>query len=130
MAYILVVDDEESVREILSRRLTGWGHRVATARTAEEALALMWSAPAAIVFCDLIMPVRDGLWLMARLREQWPHTILVAVSGAEDPGTVTLTRDLGAVDYVSKPVGREMLHQALQRALAKLESREDARDST
>lgn len=129
MAFILVVDDEESIREILFRRLTAWGYQVATARTAEEALTVMGSAPASIVFCDLIMPVHDGLWLMERIRERWPDTIVVVVSGAEDLAKVTRTRKLGAVDYVPKPVGREMLHQALARALAELESRGGAGNS-
>ena len=118
MAYILIVDDEESIREILLRRLTSWGHQVTAARTADEALTVMESAPAPIVFSDLIMPVHDGLWLMERVKERWPQTIFVVVSGAEDLTKVTETRKLGAVDYVSKPVGREMLRQALDRALA------------
>ena len=118
MAYILIVDDEQSIREILLRRLTSWGHQVTAARTADEALTVMESAPAPIVFSDLIMPVHDGLWLMERVKERWPHTIFVVVSAAEDLTRVTETRKLGAVDYVSKPVGREMLRQALDRALA------------
>ena len=118
MAYILIVDDEQSIREILLRRLTSWGHQVTAARTADEALTVMESAPAPIVFSDLIMPVHDGLWLMERVKERWPQTIFVVVSGAEDLTRVTETRKLGAVDYVSKPVGREMLRQALDRALA------------
>ena len=123
MASILVVDDEESIREILLRRLSAWGHQVATARTADEALVFMASSPASIVFCDLIMPVHDGLWLIEHIGEQWPATIVVVVSGAEDLAKVAQTRNLGAVDYIPKPIGPEMLHQALERALAELESR-------
>ena len=118
MAYILVVDDEESIREILSRRLTSWGHQVTVAPTADEALTIMESAPAPIVFSDLIMPVHDGLWLMEQIQQRWPQTIFVVISGTEDLAKVTQTRELGAVDYVSKPLGREMLRQALDRALA------------
>ena len=118
MAYILIVDDEESIREILLRRLTSWGHQVTAARSADEALIVMESSPAPIIFSDLIMPAHDGLWLMERVKERWPQTIFVVVSGAEDLTKVTETRKLGAVDYVSKPVGREMLRQALDRALA------------
>ena len=129
MASILVVDDEESIREVLFRRLTTWGHQVGTARTADEALTVMGSAPASIVFCDLIMPVHDGLWLMERVRERWPDTIVVVVSGSEDFAKVAQTRKLGAVDYVTKPVGREMLHQALERALTELASRGGAGNS-
>lgn len=118
MARILVVDDEAPIRDILSRRLTQWGHEVVTAHGAEAAVEEMAKAPAQIVFCDVIMPVLDGVWLAKEIRERWPGTVIVAVSGAQEMETVVKMRQYGAVDYVAKPIGREMLHQALQRALA------------
>ena len=120
MAKILVVDDEASVREILLRRLTQWGHEVVAAHGPEAALSEMEKAPADIVFSDVIMPVHDGLWLAKEIRERWPQTVIVAVSGAQDMQTVVKMRQQGAIDYVTKPIGREMLHQALERALARL----------
>jgi DNA-binding NtrC family response regulator len=120
MARILVVDDEEPIRDILSRRLTQWGHEVVTAPSAEAALAEMDKSPAQIVFSDVIMPVLDGVWLAKELRERFPDIVIVAVSGAQDMSTVVKMRQYGAIDYVAKPIGREMLHQALERALAKL----------
>jgi DNA-binding NtrC family response regulator len=120
MAKILVVDDEALIRDVLSRRLTQWGHEVVTAPGPEAALTEMEKAPAEIVFSDVIMPLHDGLWLAKQLRERWPGTIIVAVSGALEVETVVKMRQYGAIDYVTKPIGREMLHQALQRALARL----------
>ena len=76
--------------------------------------------PAQIVFSDVIMPLHDGVWLAKELRERWPDTVIVAVSGAQEMDTVVNMRKHGAIDYVTKPIGREMLHQALERALAKL----------
>jgi len=46
---------------------------------------------------------------MERIRERWPDTIVVVVSGSEGFAKVAQTRKLGAVDYVTKPLGREML---------------------
>ena len=123
MARVLVVDDEASIRDILTRRLTQWGHHVVTAGGAEAALDAMAAEPADIVFCDVIMPLFNGVWLAQQVRERWPGTVIVAVSGAQDMGTVKKMREQGAVDYVTKPIGREMLHQALQRALATIELR-------
>jgi two-component system response regulator DctR len=79
--------------------------------------------PAEIVFCDVIMPKFDGAWLAQQIRERWPDAVIVAVSGAQEMETVLKMRQFGAVDYVSKPIGREMLHQALERALARLAER-------
>jgi DNA-binding NtrC family response regulator len=123
MARILVVDDEAPIRDILTRRLTQWGHDVVAANGAEAAIAAMVARPAEIVFCDVIMPVFDGVWLAEQIRERWPQTVFVAVSGAQDMATIVKMRQYGAVDYVAKPIGREMLHQALERALATLADR-------
>jgi response regulator of citrate/malate metabolism len=49
--------------------------------------------------------------------------VFVAVSGAQDMSTIEKMRQYGAVDYVAKPIGREMLHQALERALQRLANR-------
>ena len=122
MARILIVDDEASIRDILTRRLTQWGHEVVSANGAEAALVEMEKAPAQIVFSDVIMPLYDGVWLAKEIRERWPDTVIVAVSGAQEMETVVNMRKYGAIDYVTKPIGREMLHQALERALAKLPS--------
>ena len=120
MARILVVDDEAPVREILTRRFTQWGHEVVAAQSAEAAIEEMAKEPAQIVFSDVIMPIHDGVWLAKQIRERWPETVIVAVSGAQEMGNVVKMREHGAVDYVAKPIGREMLHQALERALVKL----------
>ena len=80
----------------------------------------MTAAPAQIVFSDVIMPVLDGVWLAKEIRERWPGTVVVAVSGAQEMDTVVKMRKYGAIDFVTKPIGREMLHQALERALARL----------
>ena len=118
MASILVVDDEAPIRDVLARRLAQWGHQVTAVSTATAALDQMAAAPASIVFCDVIMPIHDGIWLLEEIRRRWPQTVVVMVSGAESLDTVIDSRRLGAVDWVAKPVGREMLHQALDRALA------------
>src|SRR5262245_60484036 len=120
MARILIVDDEAAIREILTRRLTQWGHEVVTVHGPEPALEEMAKAPAEIVFSDVIMPIHDGVWLAQQIRERWPSTVIVAVSGAQELSTVVKMREHGAVDFVVKPIGREMLHQALTRALSKL----------
>jgi CheY-like chemotaxis protein len=116
MPYVLVVDDEESIRTLLTRWLTGWGYDARQAASADEAIAQMTSEPAAIVLCDVKMPVHDGIWLTEQVRARWPQTAVIMASSALDMETVMRLRKQGAVDYVTKPFGREMLRQALQRA--------------
>ncbi len=116
MAYVLVVDDEEAIRKLLTRWLTGWGYDSKEAATANDAIDLMNAEPATIVLCDVMMPVRDGVWLAEQVRTRWPQTAVIMASSAQDMETVMRMRKQGVVDYVTKPFGREMLRQALQRA--------------
>jgi CheY-like chemotaxis protein len=113
---VLVVDDEQGVREVLQRWLERWGYQVRVAAHAREALESMLAAPADILLTDIKMPDRDGLWLVERVRAKWPNTPIIVASGVVEMEAVKKAQRLGAVDYVTKPFGRELLHQALQRA--------------
>jgi CheY-like chemotaxis protein len=121
MAYVLVVDDEEAIRKLLTRWLSGWGYEAKEAANAEDAIEIMTAKPADIILCDVMMPVHDGIWLAEQVRGRWPQTAVIMASGAQDMETVMRMRKQGAVDYVTKPFGREMLRQALQRASEKIQ---------
>jgi CheY-like chemotaxis protein len=116
MAYVLVVDDEEAIRRLLTRWLSGWGYEAKQAANADDAIDIMTAEPADIILCDVMMPVHDGIWLAEQVRGRWPETAVIMASSAQDMETVMRMRKQGAVDYVTKPFGREMLRQALQRA--------------
>jgi len=120
MPYVLVVDDEESIRKLLTRWLSGWGYESKEAGNADEAIERMTTEPAVIMLCDVMMPVHDGIWLAEQVRARWPQTAVIMASSAQDMETVMRMRKQGAVDYVTKPFGREMLRQALLRASEKL----------
>ena len=114
--YVLVVDDEELVRTFLTRCLESGGYTVKQAATAIEALELMAIEPASVVLCDVRMPEHDGLWLAERLRARWPSTRVVMATGVDDLETIRQCRDLGAVDYVTKPILPEQLLKVVRRA--------------
>jgi DNA-binding NtrC family response regulator len=122
MPYVLVVDDEEPIRRLLTRWLAGWGYEAKQAANADEALELMTAEVADIMLCDVMMPVHDGIWLAEQVRTRWPQTAVIMASSAQDMDTVMRMRKQGAIDYVTKPFGREMLRQALQRASEKIQS--------
>jgi CheY-like chemotaxis protein len=120
MPYVLVVDDEEAIRRLLTRWLSGWGYESKEAANAGAAIEVMTAQPADIILCDVMMPVHDGVWLAEQVRSRWPRTAVIMASSAQDMETVMRMRKQGAVDYVTKPFGREMLRQALQRAGEKM----------
>jgi DNA-binding NtrC family response regulator len=115
MRKIMIVDDDEGIRTLLSRWLSRWGYEPLLAASADQALEQMAVEAVPIVLCDVMMPVHDGLWLAEQIHERWPETALIMASGAQDMKTITTSRRHGAVDYVTKPFGREMMLQALRR---------------
>ena len=122
MPCVLVVDDEEAIRRLLTRWLAGWGYDAKEAANADDAIVMMTSQPADIILCDVNMPVHDGIWLAEQVRGRWPQTAVIMASSAQDMDTVMRMRKQGAVDYITKPFGREMLRQALHRATTRLPS--------
>ncbi len=114
-SYVLVVDDEPVVRGFLAHCLEEWGYAVKQAGSADEALDLMVAKPASVVLADVKMPGHDGLWLAERLRATWPGTPVVMASGIDDLQTIRQSRDLGAVDYVTKPITPSQLREVLRR---------------
>jgi DNA-binding response OmpR family regulator len=118
LSYILVVDDETTVREFLSRCLENCGYASRQAAGADEALDLMTAEPASAVLCDIRMPGHDGLWLAERLREGWPQVPVVMITAIDDVQTVRRGRELGAVEYISKPIAPEQLRQIVRRVMA------------
>jgi CheY-like chemotaxis protein len=117
-SYVLVVDDEAVVREFMARCLERGGYTVKQAQGAAEALQTMMSEPAAAVLCDIRMPGQDGLWLAARLRANWPQTPVVMATAIDDVQTQRQTRELGAVDYITKPIRPDQLLEVVRRATA------------
>jgi CheY-like chemotaxis protein len=115
---VLVVDDEAVVREFLARCLERSGYIVKQAESAAQALETMMTAPASAVLCDIRMPGQDGLWLAEQLHARWPHTPVVMATAIDDVQTVRQTRDLGAVDYISKPIKPDQLVEVVDRAVA------------
>ena len=120
---VLVVDDDKTVRTLVSRWVEKWGYVVRQADSATEALRQVVAEPPAIILCDIRMPGQDGFWLVEQVRESWPGIPFIMVTGLDDLDTVVRARRGGAVDYVTKPFGREQLHQALERAKAMIASR-------
>jgi CheY-like chemotaxis protein len=123
-SYILVVDDEAVVRAFLTRCLEEAGYTVKQAGSSAEALQMMMSDPAAAVLCDIRMPGQDGLWLVERLHTHWPEVPVVMASALDDLQTMRKCRELGAVDYIAKPIKAEQLIGLLRRVTATLPAEE------
>lgn len=125
MAQVLVVDDDETVREVVVSYLRAGGHRVGDVGDGESALALMRDRPADLVVLDLMLPGVDGLEVCRRLREfcDVPIIMLTAL-GAETDRVVGL--QVGADDYVTKPFSPRELVLRVDSILRRAGRRADA----
>lgn len=119
---ILVVEDDESVAEIVATALGGRGFNVVIAPTAAHAFAAASQSPPDVVVLDLGLPDMDGVEVCRSLRRWFPNPIIVlSADGAEDRKIAAL--DEGADDYVTKPfsmgelLARINVAQRHQRAL-------------
>ncbi|MDA3919197.1 MAG: sigma 54-interacting transcriptional regulator [Salinisphaera sp.] len=116
--HILLVDDDPSLRRLLTLRLEGAGHIVTTAESGARALSLLEQHPAECVITDLRMDGMDGLGLLERLSQAHPTlpVILITAHGTI-PEAVAATQ-AGALDFLSKPVDKEALLSRVEQALA------------
>ena len=106
-AHILLVDDDEQIRQLLRRMLEPDGYYITEAATAEEALWSVEEAPPSVAFCDMHMPGANGLWLADRIRASSPTTAIVLATGDSEIPPVESMR-AAVVAYLVKPlsVGR------------------------
>jgi DNA-binding response OmpR family regulator len=118
LGRILIVDDEQSVREVLSEYFVEQGYSVETAEDGEKALALVQANAPDLVLLDVRMPGIDGLETLRRLRTIAPNLAVIMVTANEDVGLARDTLKLGALDYVAKPFDFVYLERAIMAGLA------------
>ncbi len=106
MARILLIDDDDAVRDMLRLTLAHLGHTTVEARDGEEGLDLLHPAVPDLVITDLVMPGMGGVEVVKRLREQRPDLKIIAMSGGSRPGSgvsLSAAREAGAAAALSKP---------------------------
>jgi len=102
---ILVVDDEEVVRRSHIRTLASIHCDVEVVWNGAEALQVMEQRPADVVLLDLRMPGMDGMTVLKSIKEKWPETEVVIITGYPNIDSAKEAVRLGAYDYLAKPVG-------------------------
>ncbi|GHD70751.1 sigma-54-dependent transcriptional regulator [Vogesella fluminis] len=116
--YILLVEDDDAVRDATSQTLELAGCRVHACASAEAALPQFAADPAAIVISDIRLPGSDGRALLAALRQRDADLPVILVTGHGDIGMAVQAMQGGAWDFIEKPWSRERLLDAVHRALA------------
>ncbi len=115
---ILVIDDEQPMREMLQRLLEDSQYEVSSARNGEEGLALFDQEPFHLVITDLSMPGMDGIEVLRTLKERGPHVPVILVTAFATIDTAVEAIKAGAYDYITKPFEPDTIEITIKNALA------------
>lgn len=113
---VLVIDDEESIRETLVEFFQSFGFTARAAASATEGRRLAQEHAPDVILLDLRLPDADGLRALEALRADDPHVAVILLSGFADVRTAVQAMHHGAVDVLEKPVDLDVLSAAVQRA--------------
>lgn len=102
---VLVVDDEEMIRELLSTALEQEEYNWFTAANVDEAFEILKNNPVDLVISDIMMPGKSGIDLLRELKKIDDDIVVLMITGLSDMGTAMQCIHLGADDYITKPFG-------------------------
>lgn len=114
---ILVVDDEEVVRLCLARTLSDERCNVQVVTNGQDALRMMEQHPFDVVLLDVRMPGMNGMTVLETIKQKWPDSEVIIITGYPEVESAKQAVTLGAYDYLAKPVGPEEVIQAANGAL-------------
>jgi CheY-like chemotaxis protein len=121
MARILIIDDDEIIRRMLSLMLTKAGYEVLAAGDGKEGMELFQQNDVDLVITDLIMPEKEGIEMIMELKTDFPDVKIIAMSGGAQMGPegyLQLADALGAQRTLKKPISRDDLLGAIEEILA------------
>jgi DNA-binding NtrC family response regulator len=116
MSKVLVVDDDDAIRDTLFELLSEQ-YACQTAETAEKAFARLEADDYDVVLTDISMPGLSGLELLGHIRQKFPDTPVIMISGIGDKEHAQGLIKLGAFDFLLKPFSLEVVEKSVERAM-------------
>jgi len=127
---ILIVDDEQDIRDVLAMTLADLGYDVVTAEEGEEALGIFQNVSPPIVVTDIKMPGMDGIELLQKMKQQNPETEVIMITGHGDQDLAIRSLKHEATDFITKPINIDVLEIALRRAQERILTRQKLKEYT
>ena len=115
--HILVVDDEESIRELLAEYLNNCGYEVTCAASGQEALSYYKSNRFDVVVSDLMMGPIDGMELLGEIKKFDPDAVFIMITGFPSIESALEAVKKGAKDFISKPFNIDEIRLKIERAI-------------
>lgn len=119
---LLVVDDEEPIRNALKKFLTQQGYDVQTAASGEDALRILQRQKISVLLLDVRMPGKSGIDPVPQVLELEPSVAILMLTAVNDATTAALCMQRGAMDYLTKPIDLADLARAILRAIRRRDS--------
>ncbi|MBI4843425.1 MAG: response regulator [Nitrospirae bacterium] len=116
MKKILVIDDEEIIRKSFQKILTPEGFEVKLASSGHEGISSLQKESFGVVLLDLKMPDMDGMDVLKEIKENWPETKVIIVTGYSTPEAKEEALRLGASDHIDKPFIPDILTERVRKA--------------
>ena len=127
---IVLIDDEEDIREVMAIALQDAGYWVETAAEGAAGIRLCKEALPQIVITDIRMPGMDGLQVLETLKKQLPDIEVIVATAFGEMDLTIRALQLDASDFITKPIGDDALYLALSRARDRYTSRKQLKDYT
>ena len=115
--HVLVVEDDETLRELLAQVLRGWGYHTVVVASGRRAVELLETQLFEVAVLDIHLPEMDGVELLRRLKRHDPSIEVLMMTGDPTVATAVETLKLGAYDYLTKPLILEELRHLLDHIL-------------
>jgi DNA-binding response OmpR family regulator len=128
VGHVLLVDDENNIREGLKAVLQKEGHEVRDAATANAALAMLPNLSTEVVVLDIRMPGMSGTELLSAIKAQWPHIAVIMLTGHGTLQTAITAVKEGAFDYLLKPTQPDAIREVVGRALVEARRQREQAD--
>jgi YesN/AraC family two-component response regulator len=126
MGKILVIDDEKATLSMFRLFLDAYGYTVYTAENGTEGLAIFKKEKPEIVLTDIKMPGIDGLAILRQIKAIDPNAAVIVITGHGDTALAEQAIALDAADFINKPIKRQALDAALEKAKKKLDTTKPA----
>jgi len=114
---ILIVDDEELVREVFAKRLQREGYICTTAQNGNEALHYFYNNPFSLIISDIKMPEMNGIELLRRVKAIVPKMKVIMVTAFPEIDLAVSAMRMGAYDFIIKPADLDLIVMSVQKAL-------------
>jgi two-component system phosphate regulon sensor histidine kinase PhoR len=122
MKKILVIDDEYIVQRSCEKTLVPEGYEIRLAISGKEGLDLLEKESFQLVLLDLRMPDMDGIEVLKKIKESWPETVVIMITGYSTVETAVQALRLGAFNHIEKPFTPNTLLSAVKEAFETLEA--------